>query len=198
MTERWLCARLNWGQRRACATAAFAGIAARALIERSLGSFSISHLLGNEPPRSSTSVTDTRINRARELLRGVRSSISYSVCPSPTRSLPTPGTHEPWIDAPLGHSASEHPTLTHIVILVSFFTRRSQAPRASERLRPAARRSSASLSRRNRSWFFPLRGRPPRKQTLALGSRLPLAPFGWCALRDSGHQKEKFRCMTIR
>jgi hypothetical protein len=27
---------------------------------------------------------------------------------------------------------------------------------------------------------------------LALGSCLTLAPSGWCALRDSGHQKEKF------
>ena len=59
-------------------------IAARVLIERSLGSFSISNLLGNEPPRSSTSVTDTRINRARELLRGVRSSI---LIPSVPRQL---------------------------------------------------------------------------------------------------------------
>jgi hypothetical protein len=172
-------------------------IAARALIERSLRSFSISNLLGNKPPRSSTSVTDTRINRARA---SSWSAVTHShpVCPSPTKYPPLLGSREPWIDALLGHSASQRPTLTHIVMLVSFFTRRSQAPRASERLRPAARRSSASLSRRNRSWFFPLRGHPPRKQTLALGSRLPLAPFGWCALRDSGHQKEKFRCMTIQ
>jgi hypothetical protein len=40
-----------------------------------------------------------------------------------------------------------------------------------------------------RSWFLPLRGHPPRKQTLALGSCLTLAPSGWCALRDSGHQR---------
>jgi hypothetical protein len=69
------------------------------------------------------------------------------------------------------------------------FSPHSQAPRATERLRPAARRSSASLSRLSRSWFLPLRGHPPRKQTLALGSSLPLAPSGWCALRDSGQQR---------
>src|SRR5437870_10034428 len=75
-------------------------------------------------------------------------------------------------------------------LLISLFCHRSQAPRAKERLRPAARRSSASLSRLYRFWFLPLCGHPPRKQTLALGSRLTLAPSGWCALRDSGHQKE--------
>src|SRR6266404_2954005 len=42
------------------------------------------------------------------------------------------------------------------------------------------------------SWFLPLRGHPPRKQTLALGSCLTLAPSGWCALRDSGHQRRFF------
>jgi GAF domain-containing protein len=47
----------------------------------------------------------------------------------------------------------------------------------------------SSLSRLNRSWFLPLRGHPPRKQTLALGSSLPLAPSGSCALRDSGHRR---------
>jgi hypothetical protein len=76
-----------------------------------------------------------------------------------------------------------------VLSLLPFFSHRSQAPRATERLRPAARRSSASLSCLNRSWFLPLRGHPPRKQTLALGSSLPLAPSGWCALRDSGHQR---------
>src|SRR5206468_10227777 len=84
------------------------------------------------------------------------------------------------------------PTLSHCLSVLPFFSRRSQAPRATERLRPAARRSSASLWLLNRSWFLPLRGHPPRKQTLALGSCLTLAPSGWCALRDSGHQKEKF------
>ena len=43
-----------------------------------------------------------------------------------------------------------------------------------------------------RSWFLPLCGHPPRKQTLALGSCLTLAPSGWCALRDSGHQRRFF------
>lgn len=42
--------------------------------------------------------------------------------------------------------------------------------------------------------FLPLRGHPPTKQTLTLGSGLEPGPSGWCALRDSGHQKEKLRC----
>ena len=35
--------------------------------------------------------------------------------PSPTRSPPALGSCEPWTDALLGHSASQHPTLTHII-----------------------------------------------------------------------------------
>ena len=80
------------------------------------------------------------------------------------------------------------PTFSHCPSLLPFLPR-FQAPRATERLRPAARRSSASLSRLSRFWFLPLRGHPPRKQTLALGNNLALAPSGWCALRDSGHQR---------
>ena len=59
----------------------------------------------------------------------------------------------------------------------------------------ALRRGGLLLHYRARigSWFLSLRGHPPRKQTLALGSSLAFAPSGWCALRDSGHQKEKFR-----
>ena len=72
-----------------------------------------------------------------------------------------------------------------------FFSRCSQAPRPTERLRPAARRSSASLWLLNRSWFLPLRGHPPRKQTLALGSSLTLAPSGWCALRVQGIKRRR-------
>src|SRR5437773_8116224 len=49
-----------------------------------------------------------------------------------------------------------------------------------------------------RSWFLPLRGHPPRKQTLALGSCLTLAPSGWCALRDSGHQRRFFHVCEDR
>jgi hypothetical protein len=74
--------------------------------------------------------------------------------------------------------------------LNSFFSRfHSQAPRVQTIQRPAARLSSASQERPLRSWFLPLCGHPPRKQTLALGSCLTLAPSGWCALRDSGHQR---------
>jgi hypothetical protein len=43
-----------------------------------------------------------------------------------------------------------------------------------------------------RFWFLLLCGHPPRKQTLALGSSLTLAPSGWCALRDSGHQRRSY------
>jgi hypothetical protein len=46
-------------------------------------------------------------------------------------------------------------------------------------------------SRLNRFWFLLLRGHPPRKQTLALGSCITLTPSAWFALRDSGHKKEK-------
>jgi len=59
----------------------------------------------------------------------------------------------------------------------------------------SARRRGGLLLRGSapmRSWFLPLRGHPPRKQTLALGSCLTLAPSGWCALRDSGHQRRFF------
>ena len=64
-----------------------------------------------------------------------------------------------------------------------------------ERQRGCALRHGGLLlrdSRLNRSWFLPLGGHAARKQTSALGSCLPLAPSGPCALRDSGHQKEKF------
>src|SRR5690348_10971958 len=99
---------------------------------------------------------------------------------------------------PLFHSPFLRPPAHTCLSPLPFFSHRSQAPRATERLRPAALRSSASLLRLYRFWFLPLRGHPPRKQTLALGSSLTLAPSGWCALRDSGHQKEKLRCLTIQ
>jgi hypothetical protein len=44
-------------------------------------SFSISNFLGNEPPRSSTSVTDTRLNLKRKPIRGVRSPILIASVP---------------------------------------------------------------------------------------------------------------------
>jgi hypothetical protein len=59
----------------------------------------------------------------------------------------------------------------------------------------SARRLGGLLLRRSAptgSRFLPLRGHPPRKQTLALGSCLTLAPSGWRALRDSGHQRRFF------
>jgi hypothetical protein len=90
-------------------------------------------------------------------------------------------------------SATQKCDLDGLIIYISFsaaFTLKHRECKQS-----SARRRGGLLLRRSAptgSRFLPLRGHPPRKQTLALGSCLTLAPSGWCALRDSGHQRRFF------
>jgi len=63
------------------------------------------------------------------------------------------------------------------------------------RLRPAARRCSTSASPPVGSWFLPLRGHPPRKRTLALGSSHPSRPSRLSAPSRSGERNGGFKVM---
>src|ERR1700682_5417312 len=90
-------------------------------------------------------------------------------------------------------SAAKQSHLSGVVVLTPYsaaFTLKHRECKQSSarRLGGLLLRDSAPM----RSWFLPLCGHPPRKQTLALGSCLTLAPSGWCALRDSGHQRRFF------
>ena len=78
-----------------------------------------------------------------------------------------------------------------------FFSRRSQAPRAKERLRPAARRSPASLSRLTRSWFLPLTG-PSKKADLGTWEPPPARALRVVCLERLRASKGENRCLTIQ
>ena len=74
----------------------------------------------------------------------------------------------------------------------------SQAPRIQTSQRPAARRSSASPERPYGSRFLPLRRHPPKKQDLGTWELPHTRPPGWCALRDSRHQRRFFKVRQYR